>query len=493
MDRHRFDGQGVGHPAGELAAGAAEAHQAVARHVVAALHRDFLDRAGHALHRNAQEAVGHLLQRRPRPGGLGDGAGHRAQPVARGVAVDAVAARGAEHGGEQVRLQLADRHVAVGDGQRPATAVGRRAGVGAGRGGADALALAIEPAHRAAAGGHRVHGHHRRLDRHTRHGGLPDALQPAVVVRHVGGRAAHVEADEAVEAGGARGLDGADHAAGGAGEDGVLAAKAVGGGQPAVGLHEEQPRAGHRARHLIHIAAQHRRQIGVDHGGRPPAGQLDQRADLMAGRYLGEAGLGRQFGRARLMRRKAEAVQEDDGDRPQARVVGGLQRHAAVVLVQRPDHLAVGRDALVHLGHPRPEGGRPLDVQLEQARPVLLADGQRLAEAVRDHQQRRLAGVLQQGVGGHGGAHLDGGHMVGRERIGVGHAQQAAHAGHGGIGVPGRVDRQQLGRHQPTVGAARDHVGEGAAAVDPEVPPAFHTGAPGRPSRPCRVASSASG
>jgi hypothetical protein len=53
----------VGHAAGVLAARAAEGRQHVARHVVAALHGNLLDRVRHAADRDLQEAFGERLGR----------------------------------------------------------------------------------------------------------------------------------------------------------------------------------------------------------------------------------------------------------------------------------------------------------------------------------------------------------------------------------------------------------------------------------------------
>ena len=97
------------------------------------------------------------------------------------------------------------------------------------------------------------------------------------------------------------GRDHADHAAGRAGQDGVLAAEGAGLGQAAVGLHELQPRVvAQPGRDLVDIAAQDRRQIGVDHRRVAAADQLDQRRDLMADRDLGEAELARDRGQPLL-------------------------------------------------------------------------------------------------------------------------------------------------------------------------------------------------
>ena len=61
---------------------------------------------------------------------------------------------------------------------------------------------------------------------------------------------------------------------------------------------------------------------------------------------------------------------------------------------------------------PRPPvhaaGSAASTLQVEQAGPGLIADAQRVGKAAIDDQQRALAAAFQQGVGGHGGAHLHG-------------------------------------------------------------------------------------
>src|SRR2546426_11915630 len=74
---------------------------------------------------------------------------------------------------------------------------------------ADAVAGTVEMQDRAAAGGDGVDAHHRRAHAHAGDAGLEFALELAGVMRYVGGRAAHVEADDAVEARG----DGGPHCA----------------------------------------------------------------------------------------------------------------------------------------------------------------------------------------------------------------------------------------------------------------------------------------
>ena len=114
---------------------------------------------------------------------------------------------------------------------------------------------AVEAADRAAARGHGVDAHHRRAQPDARDLGDERALVLAGVVGDVGRRAAHVEADDAVEAGEPRHLDRADDAAGRARQDRVLALEPVRVGEAARALHELQPRRQRRGRRADGSAA----------------------------------------------------------------------------------------------------------------------------------------------------------------------------------------------------------------------------------------------
>ena len=133
---------------------------------------------------------------------------------------------------------LAEHDVAVGDGERAAAAVAGRARHGAGAVRADAEAAAVKAADRAAAGRDGVDLEHRRAHPHAGDGALAGPLVGAGEMRDVGRGAAHVEADDMVEAGLRGGARHADDAARRAGEDRVLAAKGRGVGQAAIRLHE---------------------------------------------------------------------------------------------------------------------------------------------------------------------------------------------------------------------------------------------------------------
>ncbi|MCY1309723.1 hypothetical protein D9M70_598460 [compost metagenome] len=123
--------------------------------------------------------------------------------------------------------------------------------------------------------------HHRRTHPHAGDFRLEGALVFAVEMRNVRGCAAHVETDDPVEAGRFTGLGETDDAAGRAGEDSILALEHIGGREPARRHHEHDPGTGARdielARHLRHVAAQYRREIGVDDGGIAATDIFDQR------------------------------------------------------------------------------------------------------------------------------------------------------------------------------------------------------------------------
>ena len=107
----------------------------------------------------------------------------------------------------------------------------------------------------------------------------------------------------------------ADHAAGRAGQDRILALEAVGRGEAARRHHEHQERVlpavavgrgifRYRLNlgcHLGHVAANDGREISVDHGRVAATDQLDQGRDFVANRHLREAGLARERSHASLM------------------------------------------------------------------------------------------------------------------------------------------------------------------------------------------------
>ena len=361
-------------------------------------------------------------------------------------------------------MQLAQQDVAIGDGQRPAAAIAGRPGVGTGAFRPDAQPAVLDAQHRAAASRHRVDPQHRHAHADTGDLGFLGALETSVEVRHIGRGAAHVEADQLVEPRRLARRRHADDAAGGARQDGVAAAKVPCFGKPAIRLHEQQLRRVDGSSDRLDIGPERRRQIGVRHCRQPARHQLDDGADSVAGGDLGETDLARHGGQPRLVRRPAPAVHQHDGDAAQAAVEGADQRGAGGRLVQLAQALALGAHAFVDLDDIGIERRRPADLARKDVGPRLVADQQRIAMPPGDGEQRRRALALQKRIGGNRRPHAHGG-----DGVGVMPAQPPD-ALAGGIGIAAGIAAQQLGGGQAAIGPARDDIGEGATAIDPEFP-----------------------
>ena len=229
VDENRFHAERVGDQAGMLAASAAETVQEIFGDIVAALHRDLLDGVGHVLDGDGDKALG----RRFRRASVADLGSQSGEFLAHGGDIEWLILAGTEDRREDIGLQLAEHHIGVGNGERPATSVGGGARIGAGGVRADAETAGLVMQDRATACCDRMDAHHRCADAHAGDFGVEGPLVVAVIMGDVGRGAAHVEADDLVEACELRRLDHADDAAGRAGQKGILALEHVGGGQPA--------------------------------------------------------------------------------------------------------------------------------------------------------------------------------------------------------------------------------------------------------------------
>ena len=227
----------------------------------------------------------------------------------------------------------------------------------------------------------------------------------------------------------------ADDAAGRPGQDGVLALEGAGLGEAARRLHEVQAHARHLGADLVDVAAQDRREVGVDHGRVAAADELHQRARAVRHADLPEADLAGDALGGKLVRRMPPAMHEDDGDAVDAGREGFPHVFCEARDIERPHDLALGVDAFVGLDHPRVEQLGQDDVGVEQARPVLVGDPQGVAKAAGDDEQRRLALALEQRVGRHRRAHLHALDQRRRHRRVGRQAEQASNALDGRIAV----------------------------------------------------------
>ncbi len=204
----------------------------------------------------------------------------------------------------------------------------------------------------------------------------------------------------------------------------------------------------------------------------------------MADRDLGKTRLLGQSTQALLVLPIAVGMHQHDGDGVDALGAQLSELAAQHFLVRRLQHFSAGADAFIDLDHFLVDQVRQCDLHGEDVGPVLVADAQLVGKAARDRQRGARTLALQQSVGGDRGTHLDYFDLLGRQRLACLQPKQVAHALGDGVVVALRVFRQQLVRHQLAVGAARHDVGEGAAAVDPELPAqllggdvVFHEGA----------------
>ncbi len=141
-------------------------------------------------------------------------------------------------------------------------------------------------------------------------------------------------------------------------------------------------------------------------------------------------------------------------------------------LVERGFHRAIGAQALVRLDDALVEHLRLDDLLGEDVRARLIADLDLVLQAFGDDQHRPLALALEQRVGGDRRAHLHTRNTVRRNwRIGS-DLEKLADAFQRRVLVGLRVLRQDFPGVHPPVRRPRHDIGERAATVDPEVPPA---------------------
>ena len=313
-------------------------------------------------------------------------------------------------------------------------------------------------------------------------------------MRDIGGRAAHVEADDALEAGRGGGARHRHDAARGAGQDRVLAGEQLRRREAARRHHEHQPRAAARHIELFgdqrHIAREDRREIGVDDGGVAAADELDQRRALVADGDLRKANVPRDFRHELFMRGMTVGVHEDNGGRVEAGGPRRFELRADSRGIRRALDKSIGVDAFVDFDDAGIKLFRLDDLLGEDFRARLIADFKRVAEAARRDQRGFLALAFEQRVGGDGRSHLHRGDRARRNGFARREAEQVADALHRGVAIGGGVFRQQLARAQAPARIAPHDVGERAAAVDPEVPAfvalARHVGPHSSRGRPMR-------
>ena len=260
------------------------------------------------------------------------------------------------------------------------------------------------------------------------------------------------------------------NATGRAAQYGIFAGEGKGIGQAPGRLHEHQAHTWHFTRHLIDVAPQNGRQVGIYHGGVTAADKLHQGAGFKRRANLGKAYFCRNAPGGPLVLNVPVAVHENDGGTAQPCVVLALQVNAQTWFVQSLHDFAKGTNPLLRLHHGAVQQLGQHNMPLKNFGPILVGNAQGIPKSLGRDQQGRLALALQQRVGGHRGPHLHAFNQNGGNGLMGFKTQQMPDTRHSGIFVLLRVFGQQLVGDQFTVWLLANDVSEGAAPVYPKLP-----------------------
>ena len=126
--------------------------------------------------------------------------------------------------------------------------------------------------------------------------------------------------------------------------------------------------------------AEHGGQVRVDDGGVAARDELHQRARLRGQGDLAEAETVGEVADGMLVLRIQVAVHAHHGDGVDPVVAHLPQIALEPVQIRGPQHRAVGSDPFVDLDHPLVQQLGQHDVAVEDPRPVLVADAQRVSK-----------------------------------------------------------------------------------------------------------------
>ena len=164
----------------------------------------------------------------------------------------------------------------------------------------------------------------------------------------------------------------------------------------------------------------------------------------MAGRDLDEPRSSGQGREAALVLRIFPRVHQHDGastDAHRTRLGKGL---TGAGFIEPLDLAAINADAAANLDHTLVEHARKSDLEVEQARPRLVADPKRIGKAAIDHKEGALTLQFEERIGGDGSAHLDGVDRAGRDARVERQAKHGLDAGDRGIAIAVGVLAEQL-------------------------------------------------
>ena len=132
--------------------------------------------------------------------------------------------------------------------------------------------------------------------------------------------------------------------------------------------------------------------------------------------------------------------------------------------------MAIGAETTRHLNHLQRQGQLAADLQGKQIGTLQVSKTKQISKPPVDQQQHRRAPLLQQGIGGHRGAQPELLQQSRAQRLGIGKAQQLAYGIDGRITWDPGLGREHLAHPQLAAGGEGQHIGKGAAPVDPDPP-----------------------
>src|SRR5579884_254868 len=234
MDEDPLDPQGIRHRAGMLSPSAAEACERIARHVMPSCDGDLPYCRSHVVDGYLEKALRNFIASSGAPKLIGN----LLQATRCSVTIKRLITTRPKDSGELRGVNTPKEQIAIGHRQRAASTITGRPRICAGTFGSDPETHAIEAADGAAARGNRVDLHHRRPDPNTSDEALIGKLEGSRVMRDVGRRSAHVEADQPIAAMRLARGNHSNDAPCRARKNCILATKGCGLGETAVRLHE---------------------------------------------------------------------------------------------------------------------------------------------------------------------------------------------------------------------------------------------------------------
>ena len=189
----------------------------------------------------------------------------------------------------------------------------------------------------------------------------------------------------------------------------------------------------------------------------------------MADGDLREAGFPRQRLGLRLVLGIAPGMHEDDGDRVDPLGLGRAESLARGRLVEGGLDRPVGKHPLGHFGDFRIKLLGQDDLFGKDIRPRLIGDAQGIAKTLGDEEKRLVALPLQKCVCRHRRAHPHRADASRRDRRAGFQPEGLANALQRRVVIDAGIFRQELAGRERAVRRLGDNVGEGAAAIDPEI------------------------